>query len=616
MPLVSIVLGAALMLPGQYLLGLASAALIDRCTGERTLLDGPTALTTGICIHLGASYALLCLGIAWWAGILLPLLPGLVLVRSAWRNFRRPGLPGINGLLWTMVTAAIGLSMLVYTHGYKTYWEPAAGDYAFHLSIIHSFVFGGNFPAEYPIFYGVSLSYPFLADLWSAMLWSPSLTPTGLAVVFAVQWLVLWQIILHRFSGADRAIFPWLLLFGGGSYAMLAHFHEYSWRLLRSVPNMPWSTFLASIWIPQRSALLGATICLAAISLASRRRESFSGMILAGILLGIAPLAQTDFALVTALFCGLTALFDCVAARMQSHNRSMTLTRPEMGLVLLTATTLVVALPSLLLFSAKTGLITFIQGWNVPKLQGASAIGSVSNSLVMWCVNTWQWWLAIAVVGLRYRRRRGVAVIGILFALANTVQFAVWEWDQIKLFVALYIVFIALWASTPRRDIRIDILLAVLLCAPALIEYTKFATRKPVRYFIFSENKVDLAARLREVLPQGAKVTGAPVYDNPILLSGRPVFTSFIGWLYTHHLDYWYRRQINRNLEAILQCGSGTLPIPATQCPDYLLWDKAARQYWHRAAPPNGFSTVAGFGDATLYAVGAASGARASPPPP
>ena len=156
---------AAIITALQYCLGSWAVSAIDHKFANGARRSWSVRWLMGILIHLSASYWILCLGINWWIGIFLPLLPGLMVFRDdQWREllhieWRRPGL---NWSLWTVVTTLVGFTLLIYRHGYSTYWQPATGDYSFHLSVISSFVFGGNFPAHYTIFAGTTFSYPFL----------------------------------------------------------------------------------------------------------------------------------------------------------------------------------------------------------------------------------------------------------------------------------------------------------------------------------------------------------------------------------------------------------------------------------------------------------------------
>ena len=174
----------------------------------------------------------------------------------------------------------------------------------------------------------------------------------------------------------------------------------------------------------------------------------------AAILLGLSPLVQTQFALVTALFCGLVLLFGCISERYRAGNRRPALTAAEVDLGLLAGVSFVLASPTLLLLAHKASLMTLVYGWNVPARKHAGALSSVASSAGMWVTNAWQWFLAVGIVCWRQRRIRVLLAMLILFLAANVVQFAVWEWDQIKIFIALYILFIAVWAggaSTSRR---------------------------------------------------------------------------------------------------------------------------------------------------------------------
>lgn len=155
------------------------------------------------------------------------------------------------------------------------------GDLPLHLDIITNFAWGENFPPQNPIYSGNLFAYPFLTDFLGAI-WVKCGADLRLALLIqnvALSFSIV--ILLHRFAWKlvrDRMaalMTPFLVIFCGGLgwtlfisdaadsesgfWPMLAHLpHQYTnadatWR---------WSNSLITLFITQRSLLLGFPLAL------------------------------------------------------------------------------------------------------------------------------------------------------------------------------------------------------------------------------------------------------------------------------------------------------------------------------------------------------------------
>jgi hypothetical protein len=156
------------------------------------------------------------------------------------------------------------------------------GDLPFHLSIIESFVRGGNFPPVHPEYAGARLTYPFVVDFVAAMF-----TRAGAGVESALFYEnVLLAVslvgLLYRFAlewTRDRlaaVIAPVLVVFSGGlgfvrlyldaSQSRLS-FTDFLWRLPRDYTitfngSFRWGNAVTTLFVPQRGLLLGLPVAL------------------------------------------------------------------------------------------------------------------------------------------------------------------------------------------------------------------------------------------------------------------------------------------------------------------------------------------------------------------
>jgi hypothetical protein len=194
------------------------------------------------------------------------------------------------------------------------------GDLPFHLGAIFSFTEGANFPPENPNFAGAKFTYPFIADLITAYFVKLGANVKDAMLVQNIAWAFSLLVILERFVFKmvnDRLagrIAPFLLFFSGG-LGFLWFFSDYSaqakglFDLLDALPrdytigpDFKWGNSLTTLFITQRSLLLGMPITLIVIGalwklfaaddtersqLANARLFPFIGI---GLLAGLLPL--------------------------------------------------------------------------------------------------------------------------------------------------------------------------------------------------------------------------------------------------------------------------------------------------------------------------------------
>ncbi len=562
----------------------------------------------GLLVHISFAFLLKGLGANWWLATLLPLMffvPGWRFVRPAIRlvisSFR--SLASISFLLWLLVHLFLGNSLFSVGDGVFTPWVNNYGDLTFHLGMITHFTWQGDFPPEYHIYAGETLSYPYFVNVWTAMLWHPvaSFLPT-LSFVFAAQWVLVWSAAYAFLTFGRARILPWVLLFGGGSlWAITQQPEAYSWSLINE--GYPWTTWLSTIWVTQRSAMMGMMVCLASTALVlNLPRFNHLGVLhygMAGLLLGLSPLVHTHYFMVTALFLGGVLFVQAGIAIRQNMKTTeafslgvvFSLAESKNFLFLFFLTCISIVFFPLLM--GKSGMASIMLGWTVPvKTMGWS---SVSGSVAMWLKNALPWFLAMGFVWAVTKMHVRFMLLFGLFLLGNILKLATWDWDQLKFFLAIFTIFSVVWSDALREErswkLRVPhFLLVILLIIPGLYE-VKRIWEKPPNYQVYNVRKLELADMIRRNTLPDAVIASPTDHNSAATLGGRTLFYGYPGTLASHSLAYQSREPIQLNLHNISQCRTLGLVEPSL-CPTHVIWDESSKKYWHRVVPDEGFKKI------------------------
>jgi len=306
-------------------------------------------------------------------------------------------------------------------------------------------------------------------------------------------------------------------------------------------------------------------------SAAMREKRAFY----AGAILGLAPLAHTHFFLVAAVYIG--ALF---IAGMNRRNERETGAWMFLRFFFALAPAVIFA-PWIV---GKSGIIEVAGMWmqgNVLREHGIAA--ALSSGLRLWRDNALPW-IFLTVCGIAIGRRFVPgAILLALFIAGNVLQFAAWNWDEIKIFIAIYLVSISVWQTMESRTSRLFHWWLVLLVVPALAEVSIFI-KNYQRYTIYSPQEVTQAAEVRAATAPSAIIAAAPDHNSPITLTGRKLFYGYEGTLASHGLKFEDRQKIERNLERLKDCKGSGEPV----CPEYLFWSEREKKYWARQDPGAG----------------------------
>jgi hypothetical protein len=210
----------------------------------------------------------------------------------------------------------------------------------------------------------------------------------------------------------------------------------------------------------------------------------------------------------------------------------------------------------------------------------------------MWARNN-LWWLAAAVLLAWIKRSwRFAAVFFLLFFGANIVQIAVWDWDQIKIFLALYLLMLSFWSVGERKGQWYAHWLLAVLLVPGLFEGL-VTLRHYQLLTVYSKDAIGMAVDIARHTPEQAIIAAAPNHNSVVTLTGRKLFYGYEGTLSSHGIDYQARRAQFLNLDGLVRCRIERNNYRNTVCPDFLLWTEAEQRYWKRTAVPDGLQSTA-----------------------
>lgn len=467
--------------------------------------------------------------------------------------------------IWFFVVLLIGISILNTTNNFDTYWVNAYGDYAFHIGMISSFVFGDNFPPQNHILAGETLSYPFFINLWSATLWSSNPTPLGLSFTFLYQWLVIFIPVYFLVSGDRAKLVPWLILFGGGTFLALG---VHSSQNIKD--GFPWSVLLTTIWIPQRSAMMGllaACTIIKAFDEYLKEPKNELCLFWAGATAALMPLVHTHILMVLGAYVGLVILL-----KYKSHAL-----RP----LLIFALPASLSAHALVFLLGKESIFRVTIGW-YPWESFPGLLGQILGAMKMWAANAGHLIFSGIILYYLSKRRIEVVAILILFILGNIFQAAIWPWDQIKIFMTIYILMATLWISAyeKSRSIPLNILLFILII-PSLCEVKKVISENNM-HAVYSKDDWLKAQEIIKVTEPTDIILSAPDHNSLITLTGRRLFMGFPGTLFSHGSRYEQREKIMDTLTRAVNCRTlfGIKHLE-DNCPDYLLWAHNEIKRWN-----------------------------------
>ncbi len=542
----------------------AGAPAIERWNGVHCLL-------LGLLSYLLLAFLLRLCTVPWAGAALLPYLLALAQVPAAYREVLtlRPK-ADLNAVIWFLVVLLFGANLFQATDNISTRWVNNYGDLTFHLGMITSFVLGDNTAPEYHLYPGLRLSYPFLVNLWSASLWWIAPRFDLLSLIFAYQWVFLWAVLYHFLRGCRFCVLPWAVLFGGGSYFALG---QNSGPLIEK--GVPWTSFLTTIWVTQRSALFGIAILVAVLWFLLGQEHQRRAVFRAGILFALAPLVHVHALLTGILFCGVLLLFRAIDQFCK--NASWKPAAINVAVFTLALTPSLLFLPWI---TGKSGMAGFVLGW-LPGPGTSSGFARLFESIKIWGSGAWPMFVVVSFLWFSTKAHRQFFTWLVLFFFFNFVKLAAWEWDQIKIFISLYVILLAIWAQQTRRIFIYLQIPALVLLVPSIFEVWK-ALSTTKAYEVYSAEAVKQASAIVKNTPPHAIIAAKPDHNTLLTLTGRRIYLGYIGTLASHSIAYQQREAILNDFYSLVNCRKEERE---QVCPQYLLWSHAEEQFWKNARP-------------------------------
>ncbi|MGH7801604.1 MAG: hypothetical protein ACREOW_13425 [Thermodesulfobacteriota bacterium] len=417
------------------------------------------------------------------------------------------------------------------------------GDLPNHWSIVNSFLYGENFPPEHPIYSGSHLRYYFLSDFFTALLMKSGLSLWGAftfqGIVLSIVLLGIIYLFTYRFTQSKiaAAISPFLFFFNGGlgfiqffkdlisDRGNLVNFFSY----LKDYTNIGdlgyrWINTTTSLLVPQRPFLFGFPMSILVLTMlwVGIKRQSKGHFVLAGVIAGALPLfhAHSYFSLgvisavLFLLFPSVRWLWFFIPAGVLSLPQALYLMpRGESAGHFLTIHLGWVAdEENILLFYLKnTGLF-------IPILLGTLILSKK----------------------LSYSQKKFAIPFLVIFLIANLIQLAPWDWDNLKVLIYFYIGSIpfvtyglaSIWKSTYKF---IPILLGLTLVFPGIISVARTTTQ----FYLENNNEeIELAEIIKKTTEPKSRFLTAPAYNHFILLTGKRMLHGYTGTLWAQGIDF------------------------------------------------------------------------------
>lgn len=473
------------------------------------------------------------------------------------------------------------------------------GDLPYHLGAIFSFTEINNFPPVNPSYAEAKFSYPFIADLLTAVFMKFGVDVASVMIAQNVAWAFSLVVLLQRFClsmidnklAARLAVF--LLIFSGGM-GFVWFFGDASAQGLSVVldklpqdytvkmPQFYWANAMTSLFMTQRSLLLGLPLTLVVLtrlwewfSAEPEENAAISNIYQAafvGLLGGLLVLVHLHSLFVLFIVGVFLMFFKPVDFKIW---------------LAFAAGVAVVAVPELIWSisgsaSRTTEFIAWHIGWTAQQ----------ENYLWFWLKNTWLT-IPLLIAGfvlLFLNTRKSVNAdedtenapppenkdkkrlitlasfyfpFAILFVICNVAKLAPWDWDNIKVLIYWYIgslPFIAfalawIWQKNTAGTVVACVLFASMIFSGALDVYRTIDGQ--VNFQVFDRDGVAIAEQIKLRTPKDTIFLNAPTYNSPVVLSGRQSLIRYLGHLSSHGIDPTER---DRDLRVIYS-GGGTADV-------------------------------------------------------
>ena len=483
----------------------------------------------------------------------------------------------------------------------------AYGDIGWHMSNITLLKDNQTLIPENPILAGKPLTYPFLPNLFSAILFTAgasfSSSVTIPALILIPLLMTLFYCLSHELtSNKTAAVIALLLfLFGGGTLGWIStatdwgasqqSFIDFFTNLSANVSghsDNPNGFYIInpviSLLLPQRSFLFGMPIAFTILLLLLKaKNRGVPAFITAGILSGLLPLfhAHTVLALIPVIL-------------------SLFIINPNKKWLFFFIATAIVGLPQILLYkSGISSASTFIHlqlGWMSAK----------DGFIMFWLKNTGLILPAI-IFGLVQPAKKELKAFALsallIFIAANIWLFAPWEWDNTKLFVYWLLFSLPLvgWVSVTLLRAKSLLIPGIIVAVITFhiisggLDIFHLTLPDSPSWQVWSRYDVSFAKQINAVTKPKDIILTAPIHNSAVVLAGRPLYLGYPGHVWTHGGNHADREN------SVRQYFEGTSNILAEITPNYILIGPAEKYMYPTLVIRSNWQLVAQEGGYSLY---------------
>ncbi len=488
------------------------------------------------------------------------------------------------------------------------------GDWAAHFTMGSAMAYRQLLLPVSPLLSTATFSYPFGADLLSALLIKlgvPFLQSfTSLSLIFSVGLIfALFYFYKTLFRSQKIALLASLifLLNGGvGWFYFTQDIIQSSqpWQTLINPPHeytrldtqhLKWISVIDSMVIPQRAFALGFPLTLLALGLMITllRKPQFTSkktwfkIGIVGLILGLMPLIHTHSflaaAIILASWCG--AYF---FSSQKKHRQKLI----ELSLYV-ASLTMIIAAPIIHFYFAhqvSQGFFKWYPGWLAKEYH--------DNWFIFWFKN-WQLVPLLASLGwggfILHSKKRTHKLKSLflflpffgLFISANLWLFQPFSWDNTKIFAwvsvgfAGLIAWLLMYVWTHYRSILIRCLVLIvfgLTIASGSIDAYRIMRHDLHGYVMYSREDLELTEWVKTQTPVNSIwLTGNNHNHWLFNLTGRQTVMAYPGWLWTHGYDYLpIERDVQFMYEHPLQANNLFTQYQV----QYVIIDPNAQQNW------------------------------------
>lgn len=467
-------------------------------------------------------------------------------------------------IFWSKAVFIDGIGNFVA--GHVNIW----GDWAAHFTMATAMENRGFLLTESPFLIGAKFSYPFAADLLSAVVYriSGDLIYSFLVPSFLLSLFFVWSIYYffkNLWRSEKKAILSSTIFLLNGGLGFYYYFKDNLvkkpfWELILNPLHevtrydkyqIKWINIIDSMVIPQRAFLLGFPLTVLALTFIyqyffTKGKNKHWRLIISGVILGIMPVIHTHSYLAAFIILSFWSIEDLL-------NHKKVLKERFFKWLTVAGLTAILSLPliSYYFFSqVDHGFSQFFPGW----LAKDYHMNWFDFWFRNWLFMPWLAFLGFFLVAKKHLKRILIfSPFIFIFIVANLFLFQPFAWDNTKLFVwaalgfsylSVY-VFQAIWRK--KSEIKLLNPFKVFIIGTIFI-LTILSGAMDLHYIIrhdlhshimYSKEELELARWIKENTPKNSIWLTGDKHNHPVFnLTGRQTIFTYRGWLWTHGYDY------------------------------------------------------------------------------